>query len=213
MRSIVRLLAQVLAFVALLGITAQPAAAQAILRDAETEQLLQDLVNPLVQAAGLPKGAVEVVLLDDSSINAQVAGGQRIYINSGLINAADSANEVQGVMAHELGHITGGHMISGADAMGKATKIQLLSMLAGVAAMLAGSGDAAMASMALGQQAAMGSFLAFSRTQEASADAASVNYLSGAGITGKGMISFFKKLENLGYRYGYNQDSEQTFMR
>jgi len=70
-----------------------------------------------------------------------------------------------------------------------------------------------MASMALGQQAAMGTFLAFSRTQEASADAASVKYLSGAGITGKGMISFFEKLENLGYRYGYNQDSEQTFMR
>jgi predicted Zn-dependent protease len=213
MRSIVRLLARVLAFVALLGIAAQPAAAQSILRDAETEALLQELVNPLVEAAGLPKGSVEVVLVDDPSINAFVSGGQRIYVHSGLINAADTANEVQGVLAHELGHIVGGHAITGYDGMAKATKIQLLSMLAGVAAMLAGSGDAAMAAMALGQQAALGSFLAFSRAQEASADAASVQYLSRAGITGKGSISFFTKLMNLGYRYGYNQDKEQTFMR
>ena len=212
-RLLTRLLTRLLAAVALVGIAAQPAAAQSILRDAETEALLQDMVNPLVEAAGMPKGSVEVVLIHDPSINAFVAGGQRIYVHSGLLNAADSANEVQGVLAHELGHITGGHVISGTQAAGNAMKIQLLSMLAGVAAMLAGSGDAAMASMALGQQVAMGSFLAFSRTQEASADAASVQYLSRAGITGKGSISFFTKLMNLGYRYGYNQDSEQTFMR
>jgi predicted Zn-dependent protease len=83
MRPIARLLARLLALVALVGISAQPAAAQSILRDAETEALLQDMVNPLVEAAGLRKGAVEVVLLGDPSINAQVAGGQRIYVNAG----------------------------------------------------------------------------------------------------------------------------------
>src|SRR5688572_29083855 len=194
MGPVTRLLARLLAFAALLGLAAQPAAAQSILRDAETEALLQEMVNPLVEAAGLQKGAVEVVLLSDTSINASVSGGQRIYVNAGLINAADTANEVQGVLAHELGHITGGHIISIYEGAGKATKIQLLSMLAGVAAMLAGSGDAAMAAMALGQTAAMGTFLSFSRTQEASADAAGVQYLARAGITGKGSIAFFKKL-------------------
>src|SRR6478735_10792470 len=193
MRPIARLLAQALAFMALLGISAQPAAAQSVLRDAETEALLQDLVNPLVQAAGMPKGSVDVVLLYDPSINAFVAGGQRIYVHSGLINAADTANEVQGVLAHELGHITGGHVISGTQAAGNAMKIQVLSMLAGVAAALAGSGDAGMAAMALGQQAAMGTYLAFSRTQEASADAASVHFLKCAGISGRGAVSFFHK--------------------
>src|SRR6187549_920535 len=112
MRTIARLLARLFAFVALLGIAAQPATAQSILRDAETEALLQEMVNPLVEAAGLPRGAVEVVLVHDPSINAFVAGGQRIYVHSGLINAADTANEVQGVLAHELGHITGGHVIT-----------------------------------------------------------------------------------------------------
>jgi predicted Zn-dependent protease len=214
MKQSARLLARFLALVALLGIWAQPLAAQSILRDAETEALLQDLVDPLVEAAGMPKGSVDVVLIQDPSINAFVAGGQRIYVQSGLINAADSANEVQGVLAHELGHITGGHIISLYQGVGNATKIQLISLLASVAAALAGApADAAMAGMALGQQAALGSFLNFSRSQEASADAASVSYLSKAGITGKGSIAFFKKLQNYEFRYGYSQSDEAGYAR
>ena len=213
MRSLARLLAHLLALAALFGLAAQPAAAQSILRDAETEALLQDLVDPLAEAAGLPRGAVDVVLVHDPSINAFVAGGQRIYIHSGLINAADTANEVQGVLAHELGHITGGHIIRFYEGAGKAGKIQILSMIVGLAAALAGAGEAAMGAMALGQQAAMGSFLAFTRTQEASADAAGVDFLSKAGITGKGSIAFFKKLQNQEFRYGYSQDDEAAFAR
>jgi len=213
MRPLARVLARLLAVLALLGIVAQPAAAQSILRDAETEALLKDMVDPLVEAAGLPRGAVDVVLVHDPSINAFVAGGQRIYVHSGLINAADSANEVQGVLAHELGHITGGHVISIYEGAGKATKIQLLSMLAAVGAMLAGAGDAGMAAMALGQQAAMGSFLAFSRTQESSADAAAVQFLKCAGISGRGAVAFFRKLQNLEFRHGYSQSDEAGFAR
>ncbi len=213
MRPIARLLARMLAFVAILGIVAQPAAAQSILRDAETEALLQDLMDPLVEAAGMPRGSVDVVLVHDPSINAFVAGGQRVYVHSGLINAADTANEVQGVLAHELGHITGVHAISIYDGIGKATKIQLLSMIVGIAAALAGAGDAGMGAMMLGQQAALGTFLAFSRTQEASADAAGVQYLSKAGISGRGSISFFQKLQNLEFRYSYSQDDEAGFAR
>src|SRR5690606_29387834 len=213
MRPLARVLARLLAVLALLGIVAQPAAAQSILRDAETEALLKDMVDPLVEAAGLPRGAVDVVLVHDPSINAFVAGGQRIYVHSGLINAADSANEVQGVLAHELGHITGGHVISIYEGAGKATKIQPLSMLAAVGPMLAGAGDAGMAAMALGQQAAMGSFLAFSRTQESSADAAAVQFLKCAGISGRGAVAFFRKLQNLEFRHGYSQSDEAGFAR
>jgi predicted Zn-dependent protease len=209
-----RLFARLLAFAALLVIAAQPAAAQqSILRDAETERFLQELVDPLVEAAGMPRGSVDVVLVNDSSINAFVAGGQRIYVHSGLINAAESANEVQGVLAHELGHISGGHVIGIYDAYGKAAKISLLSTLVGLAAALAGAGEAAMGAMALGQQAALGTFLTFTRQQEASADAAAVQYLSKAGITGKGSVSFFKKLQNEEFRYGRSQSDEATYSR
>jgi predicted Zn-dependent protease len=162
----------------------------------------------------MPAGSVDVVLVQDPSINAFVAGGQRIYVHSGLINAADTDNEVQGVLAHELGHITGGHVISGTEAIGKANKIALLTTLLGIAAAVAGApGDAAMAGMALGQQAALSSFLSFSRTQEASADAASVKYLKCAGISGRGAVNFFRKLQNLEFRYGYSQSDEAGFAR
>lgn len=194
----------------------QPAAAQrgfSVLRDAETEVLMQDMVDPLADAAGLGEGAVDVVLINDNSINAFVAGGQRIFVHSGLLNAADTANEVQGVLAHELGHITGGHINRFSEGAGNATKITLLSALLAVGAALAGGGEAAMGIMAAGQQAAMGSFLAFSRVQEASADAAGAQYLSDAGISARGSLTFFEKLQSYEFRRGISQDNEREYSR
>ena len=208
-----RFVAQFLAFLAAFAVAVQPAAAQSVLRDAETEKLLEDMAAPLVEAAGLEPGNVDIILLNDPSINAFVAGGQAVYIHAGLIDAADTANEVQGVIAHELGHITGGHIVRYSEGMGAANNISILSMLLGVAAAVAGAGDAAMGVMMAGQRAALGKFLAFSRVQESSADAAGAEYLSEAGISGRGSLSFFKKLQNREFRYGYSQDDDQAFVR
>ena len=209
------LLARLLALFAALALTAQPVMAQSVsvLRDAETEALLQDMVDPLAEAAGLGEGAVEIVLVNDGSINAFVAGGQRIFVHSGLINAADHANEVEGVLAHELGHITGGHINRFSEGVGNASKISLLTTLLAVGAALAGGGEAAMGVMAAGQQAAMGSFLAFSRVQEASADAAGAQYLSDAGVSGRGSLAFFEKLESYEFRRNISQDQDREYSR
>ena len=153
MRTPLRFFARFAALFAVLQIVAQPVAAQSILRDAETEKLLQDMMDPLTEAAGMNRGAVDVVLLQDNSLNAFVAGGQRIYVHSGLIQAADNANEVQGVLAHELGHIVGGHVITGSQGAQVATGISIVSLLLGVAAMAAGAGSAGMGILAAGQQA------------------------------------------------------------
>ena len=208
-----RILGNFLAIFAALVLAAQPAAAQSILRDAETEALLQDMAAPLVEAAGLKPGNVDIVLVNDPSINAFVAGGQVVYLHSGLIDAADTANEVQGVIAHELGHITGGHIIRSSEGMGTATNISIVSLLLGVAAAVAGAGDAAMGVIMAGQQAAMGKFLAFTRVQESSADAAGVQILSDAGISGRGSLAFFKKLQNQEFRYGFSQSDDAAFGR
>jgi len=179
----------------------QPAAAQSILRDAEPEPLLNDRAKPLFLAAGLSPANGKVVLINDSSINAFVAGGQIVYVHSGLIDAADSANEVQGVIAHEIGHIVGGHAVFQND--GGYTNISILSLLLGVAAMAAGSGEAGTGILMAGQRAAIGKYLAFSRIQESSADAAGARFINSAGISGKGMLSFFGKLTAQMHRYGY----------
>lgn len=202
-----------LTLVVLLAVAVRPVLAQSILRDAETEALLQDMMDPLTVAAGLRPGQVRVHLLSDRSINAFVAGSQDIYVHSGLIEAADSANEVQGVLAHELGHIMGGHAIRVGEGAKAATGISLLSLLLGAAAMAAGGGEAGMGVMMAGQQAALGKFLAFTRTQEATADAAGAQYLSKAGISGRGSLAFFKKLQNLEFRYAVSQDDDATYSR
>jgi predicted Zn-dependent protease len=213
MKMPMRILTRLIALLATFSLVSQPVAAQSILRDAETEALLQEMAEPLALAAGLAPGNLEIVLINDRSINAFVAGGQVVYLHSGLIDAADTANEVQGVIAHEIGHITGGHIIRSGEGIGKATNISILSMVLGVAAALAGAGEAAMGVMAAGQQAAMGSYLAFSRVQESSADAAGAEYLSKAGISGRGSLAFFKKLQNQEFRYGYSQSDEAAFTR
>jgi len=213
MKMPMRILTRLTALLAAFSLVSQPVAAQSILRDAETEALLQEMAEPIAVAAGLAPGNLEIVLINDRSINAFVAGGQVVYLHSGLIDAADTANEVQGVIAHEIGHITGGHIIRSGEGIGKATNISILSMVLGVAAALAGAGEAAMGVMAAGQQAAMGSYLAFSRVQESSADAAGAEYLSKAGISGRGSLAFFKKLQNQEFRYGYSQSDDAAFTR
>lgn len=181
---------------------AQPVQAQSILRDAETEALLRDMSAPIVTAAGLSPRDVEFALVQDDSINAFVVGGQVVYLHSGLIQAADSANQVQGVIAHELGHIADGHVITSEQGSRPAMGIYLLSMLLGVAAMAAGGGEAGAGILAAGQQMAMGKYLSFSRVQEATADASAARYLDTAGISGKGMLSFFKTMQQQEYRWG-----------
>lgn len=193
---------------ALLFAAAQPAAAQSLLRDSETELLFKQISDPLITAAGLDPKSVRVVLLNDPEINAFVAQGQVVYIHSGLLTASDNVNQLQGVIAHELGHVAGGHAIRIYDGARKATVITLLSLVLGAAAVAAGAGDAGMGIFAAGQQAAMTSFLSFTRAQESTTDLAGAAYLSKAGISGRGSLEFFKKLQNQEYRLAiYAKDS------
>lgn len=191
---------------------AQPAAAQSILRDAETEAVLQDMSRPMIEASGLSPGNVKVVMINDPSLNAFVAGGQIVYVNSGTLEQADNANEVQGVISHELGHIVGGHVPLQDRMFSGATGISILSLVLGVAAIAAGGGEAGAGILAAGQQAAMGQVLAFSRQQEASSDAAGVRFLAASGINAQGMLDFFKKTQALEYRYGMNRNEDSFFL-
>ena len=206
-----RLLARLLMLLALsFAAVVQPAAAQSILRDAETEALLRDISRPLIEAAELRPENVRIVLIHDREINAFVAGGQIVYLNSGLITSASNANEVQGVIAHELGHITGGHIIRMGEGIQQATAITVLSLLLGGIAMAAGAGEAGAGIMAAGQQAALGRFLAFTRTQESSADQAGALYLSRAGVSGRGSLAFFERLQNHEFRLAIPQEDSYS---
>ena len=198
----------------LLGLAmARPAAAEeqgpSILRDTETEALFQEIAKPLVDAAKLNNNSVRIVLINSDEINAFVAGSQNVYVNSGLITRADNVNQLQFVIAHELGHVAGGHSIRMGEGAKEATGISLATMVLGAIAIAAGAGDAGLGLMMMGQRAALGQFLAFTRAQETSADMAGASYLHQAGISGEGGLDFFKKLQNQEYRIAvYETDSD-----
>ena len=204
-------MARLLQFLALalvsLALMTRPALAQQILRDAETEAFMADMSAPLVKAAGMTPKNVQVLVINDPEINAFVAGGQYVWVHSGLIAQADNVNQLQGVVAHELGHIEGGHIIRSGEGIKDATSVTLLSLVLGAAAIAAGGAEAGMGIMGLGQQAAMSKFLAFSRAQESSADLAGARYLHSAWISGRGSLEFFKKLQNQEYRLAIPQDN------
>ncbi|WP_420140236.1 M48 family metalloprotease [Sphingomonas sp.] len=189
-----------------------PAVAQSILRDAETEAFMHDIAAPLAASAGLGPGALKIYLINDPSINAFVAIGQNIYFHSGTLQRADNVAEIEGVIAHELGHIeTGGAVLTSQAGVESATRISLLSLLLGAAALAAGAGDAGIAALMAGQTAAQGKFLSFSRAAEGGADAAAVRHLNDAHLSGKGMISFFGKLRQEEYRLTPSYTSVDPF--
>ena len=197
-----------LALAAVVGFTlaAQPAMAQSILRDAETEAFFREMANPLASAAGLNPRSLQMLLVGDPSINAFAAEGQNVFINAGTMLAADNVQQVQGVVAHEIGHVANGDLIAGDAAAGAAGKITILSLLLGVAAIAAGAGAAGAGILGAGQQAALGKYLAFSRDQEAKADNSGAAYLRKVGVSGRGELDFFKKLLNQETRLAIPQD-------
>ncbi|WND02284.1 M48 family metalloprotease [Temperatibacter marinus] len=177
-----------------------------ILRDAETEAFLRRIGTPIFQAARLTPENINIYLVNDKSINAFVTGGQNIFFHSGLLMRMDNVDELFGVMAHETGHISGGHSVRTREAFGKASGYSIASMVLGVAAILAGSADAGIAAMMAGQQMTMGSMLTYSRNQEATTDQAGASYLEKNNISGKGLITFFKKLQEQEFIYSANRN-------
>ncbi len=183
--------------VCMLGVAVQPAAAQALqlVRDTETERLLKSYEDPILVAAGLDPAAVKMYLVQDPSINAFAAEGQNIFVNTGLLQQLRTPNEVIGVLAHETGHIAGGHLIRDTAAISKAMIPMLVGVAAGVAAMIAGAGgEAGMALMGLGMTTAQAQFMQFSRVQEGTADQMGQKFLRETHQSGQGMLEVFERL-------------------
>ncbi len=170
-----------------------PAFAISIARDTEIEEFLWQQTRPIMKAAGLDPNAVRIYLVNEKQFNAFVAGGQNIFVFLGLIDELDRPNQVLGVMAHETGHIAGGHLARGsADVTNEVTPF-LITMLAGLAAVLAGAGDAGMGIIMGAQQAMQRAVLGYTRVQENSADQAAITFLDKVGKSGRGMMETFEK--------------------
>lgn len=169
----------------------QQASAQSLIRDAEIEDTLRVYTNPLLEAGGLRPEDVHLYIVNDDSVNAFVARGQNIFVHTGLIMRAESPNEIIGVLAHETGHIVGGHLSRSREAQNTAMGPMLISIGLGVLAIAAGAPDAGAALIAGSQAFGMASFVQFTQAQESSADQFGMETLEATGQSGRGLISFF----------------------
>ncbi|MEQ1866160.1 MAG: M48 family metalloprotease [Micropepsaceae bacterium] len=183
-----------------------PAFAKAGIRDAEIEKILRGYSDPIFRAGGLDEKAVKIYIINDPSLNAFVAGGQNVFINTGMIMTLNTPNELKGVIAHETGHITGGHLARGPEAMAKAEVPMLITMLAGVAAIAAGAPDIGMALLIGSQSVAQRQILAYSRVQESAADQAGVKFMNATGQSPRGMLLVFDRFADQEALSGYRQD-------
>jgi predicted Zn-dependent protease len=175
------------------AMVAGSASAQGLLRDEEIERMLRAYSDPIFVAADLQPRAVTIYLVGDPTMNAFVAGGQNIFIHTGIIVQAEEPIELKGVIAHETGHITGAHLSRSGDLSRAAMGPFLATMAAGIAAAVAGHGDAAANLMIQSQYfGTLGAF-SYSRGQEARADLAGVQFLEGTGQSARGLIAFFDR--------------------
>jgi predicted Zn-dependent protease len=185
-----------------------PAAAQQqrgeslpLIRDAEIEGLLRTYAKPIFQSAGIKPGSVHVYLINQKKINAFVAGGQRIFVNTGLLMQAKTPNEVIGVLAHETGHLAGGHLARLGIELDRLSTVNILGTLAGVAAAAGGIAASNAEAAQAGQGIMAGTaglsqrlLTRYQRQMEASADQAAIKYLTSTGQSGLGMLTLFQKL-------------------
>ncbi|SDG86798.1 M48 family metalloprotease [Roseospirillum parvum] len=187
-----------LAVAGLLGgpLAARPAGAETtIIRDAEVEGIIRDWTVPLFRAAGLAPETLRLRIIADDQLNAFTTGQGRLFLNTGTLAAAETPDEIIGVIAHEVGHMAGGDVIKLKDQIEQAQVTSLITALLGAAAGAAtGRGDVASGIMLGGQGVAMGQFFGFSRTQEAMADSFALRVLDDTGQSAQGLLTFFERL-------------------
>ena len=170
-------------------------AAPTLVRDAEIEALIQDYTTPIFKAAGLSRGAVDIYLLNDERFNAFVTG-RKMFVNTGALVIAESPNEIIGVLAHETGHVVGGHLARLRDRVDRANVLAVMSMLIGAGAAVFGgeAGGAAGQALAFGSQSTiLRDLLAYQRSEEAAADNMAHRFLEQTGQSTKGMLKTFDR--------------------
>ena len=167
------------------------ASAQSLIRDTEIEEILRADADPVFRAAGLEPKDVKLHIVGDKELQAFVTQGQQMFLHTGMIQETENPNQLLGVIAHETGHMAGGHLARQGEMMRAGMRPMLLTMGLGLLSALAGEPGGAAALLASSGQFGMIDIMKHSRGNEGSADQAAVGYLERAGHSGKGLVEFF----------------------
>lgn len=179
---------------ALLAVWGNAALAVSLIRDAEIEATLRFLSAPLFEAAGLGPNEVDILIIGDTRPNAFAFGGRRMAVTTGLIQDMDGPAELQSVVAHETGHLVGGHLARRAIAERNLRGPAAIAMLLMIAAAAAAGGAEGAVAAGMGAQATVQrAFLAYSRSEESAADQAAMTYLEVARLSPEGMTKVLER--------------------
>jgi predicted Zn-dependent protease len=183
------------AAVAAIAALTLPLQAQAgLIRDAEIENTLYSYGRPIFQAAEIPAESVRILIVSSPEVNAYVAGGLNIFINTGLIRETTKPSMLIGVIAHETGHIAGAHLSQFKEKASRAMLGGLIGTVIGAAAAAGGAGKAGAGIMAGSQNIANRTFLSDIRVNEQSADHAALTFLDANEISASGSLEMFEVL-------------------
>lgn len=190
--------------VAPMAALAQEGKGPSFLRDTESEQLLREYTRPILRAAGLEKQNIQMVIINDGQFNAFVADGRRIFVNYGAMMQSQTPNQIIGVLAHETGHLAGGHLAKMREQIANAQTQMIIAMLLGAGAMVAGARGGASGGLTNAGAAALSApgevikrtLIGYVRQQEENADKAGIKFLTATGQSAKGMWETFKRFSD-----------------
>lgn len=175
-----------------------------VLNDPSLEDYVESLVYRLAETSQLRDRRLEIVLVDNASINAFAVPGGVVGVHNGLILQAESESQFASVLGHELAHLSQRHFSRSVENQRRSSKLAMAGLLAGLVAVAAGSGDAGMAAMMGSQAAAQDASLRYSRLHEQEADRLGMQNLAAAGFDPRGSAAMFEVMQRESRRYGAN---------
>lgn len=172
-----------------------------VIRDAEVEAMIKDFAAPFLEAAGLQRQP-PVYLVADRRFNAFVVEDGALYINHGTILDSRTPGELKAVIAHEIGHLAGGHLARLRQQAEVTGRMQVLAMALGLGAIVASSGqegsevgEMASAFILASQSAGVNSLMAYRRSEENAADATALTLLERTGQSARGLVALLTRLQ------------------
>ena len=165
-----------------------------LINDTEIENFLYEIVKPLSDSANIKNLKINIV--NDDSFNAFVSGGNIVFINSGLLVDIDDINSLQAVIAHELGHYLGGHLIQLSEKMKKEMYKSIIIQSLGIGLLATGNGNLGTGLIAGGGGVGKQGLLSFSRDEERLADDLGVDLMQKSNLNPKGFVKVFTSMQN-----------------
>ena len=172
--------------------------AATLINDTEIEKKITEIIMPIAKAANIDAKRLKIYIVRDDDFNAFVRGGEDVFIYTGLLKQIKNPNALRAVVAHELGHTIGGHMVQISARMHDEMVRTMIIQALGVGLMVAGGNPSAGIGVVAGATGiAQQSMLSFSRDEERIADDMAIDLMVRGEQNPNGLIEVFEQMHDM----------------